>query len=359
MQVSDYIQQFSSFFPDPKVWEVLAPSLNEALQTATTGNAPRWMKAWEALPDIPGGMQGHIHNQDTPEELKAALKLVASCGKEEIPPTAFLEQLKKALKMLMPWRKGPWDYFGIDIDTEWRSNLKWDRIAPHLPDLTDKRVADIGCGNGYYMMRMLAYNPRWVLGLDPSSLFLYQFLTFMKYAGFQTEAATSNVPAYFWPTGMEILDQGEKLFDVLFFMGVLYHRISPIDCIKQLSRNIDDGGKLILETLTIEGSGDMCLSPLPRYAQMRNVYFLPTDDLLVKWTELNGFENVRIIDVETTTTEEQRKTDWIISNSLNHFLDPNDHTKTIEGYPAPRRTLLMATRKKRNTGVFPTPVSPK
>nr|WP_169730591.1 DUF1698 domain-containing protein [Carnimonas nigrificans] len=44
--------------------------------------------------------------------------------------------------------------------------------------------------------------------------------------------------------------------------------------------------------------------------------------------------------------DEQRSTEWMTFQSLKDFLDPEDQHKTIEGYPAPRRALLVATREK-------------
>ncbi|MDC7224807.1 MAG: DUF1698 domain-containing protein, partial [Spirochaetales bacterium] len=84
---------------------------------------------------------------------------------EEFPGNR--EDLEAALRSLMPWRKGPMSYFGIDIDAEWKSNRKWDRVAPHIPDLKGKRVCDVGCNNGYYLLRMLPREPELLLGIDP------------------------------------------------------------------------------------------------------------------------------------------------------------------------------------------------
>ena len=36
--------------------------------------------------------------------------------------------LEEDLRGLHPWRKGPYDLFDVFIDTEWRSDLKWDRL---------------------------------------------------------------------------------------------------------------------------------------------------------------------------------------------------------------------------------------
>ena len=46
-----------------------------------------------------------------------------------------------------------------------------------------------------------------------------------------------------------------------------------------------------------------------------------------------------------TTTEEQRKTELMITESLEDFLDPTDPTKTIEGYQAPTRAVFIAHKK--------------
>ncbi len=67
--------------------------------------------------------------------------------------------LKNQLKELCPWRKGPFDFFGIQVDTEWQSWMKWERLISHLPDFKGRRILDIGSSNGYYMFRMAANNP--------------------------------------------------------------------------------------------------------------------------------------------------------------------------------------------------------
>jgi tRNA (mo5U34)-methyltransferase len=49
-----------------------------------------------------------------------------------------------------------------------------------------------------------------------------------------------------------------------------------------------------------------------------------------------------MVDISTTSIEEQRSTDWMTFESLEDFLDPNDHSKTIEGHPAPTRAVFLA-----------------
>lgn len=70
-----------------------------------------------------------------------------------------------------------------------------------------------------------------------------------------------------------------------------------------------------------------CLVPGDRYAQMRNVYFIPSAKMLKVWLEKCGFVDVRIVDQAVTTVEEQRRTEWMKTDSLAEFLDPNDSTK--------------------------------
>ncbi len=86
------------------------------------------------------------------------------------------------------------------------------------------------------------------------------------------------------------------------------------------------------------------LVPGDRYAQMRNVYFIPSAPALKNWLEKCGFVDVRIVDMSVTSTEEQRRTEWMVTESLADFLDPNDASKTVEGYPAPLRAVLIARK---------------
>ena len=55
-----------------------------------------------------------------------------------------------------------------------------------------------------------------------------------------------------------------------------------------------------------------------------------------------GFSDIEIVDVGVTSLEEQRRTSWMTFHSLKEFLDPDDATRTIEGFPSPRRAILTA-----------------
>ena len=249
---------------------------------------------------------------------------------------ATRQQLETALRGLMPWRKGPFDFFGVTIDTEWRSDWKWDRVAPHLSNLSGRRVLDVGCGSGYHCWRMYGAGASRVIGVDPGLLFLCQFLSVKRYLG--------EPPVDLLPIRGEDLPPRLGTFDTTFSMGVLYHRRSPLDHLLELRDTLREGGELVLETLVVDGPEGYSLMPADRYGLMRNVWFLPSCDTLLRWLDRTGFRNARLVDVTTTTTAEQRSTDWMQFQSLENFLDPDDPTRTIEGYPGPKRATLIAQK---------------
>lgn len=247
-----------------------------------------------------------------------------------------LDRLYHFLTTIKPWRKGPFQLFGHTIDTEWRSDMKWKRLEAAIPPLTGKSVLDIGASSGYYMFRMAAYEPRLVLGIDPYPRYFFQFLTLQHYARLQM--------LHYLPVGMEDLTMFETTFDIVFCMGILYHQRSPLDALRRIKTLLKPGGTLILETIIIPGEDSVAFYPPESYARMTNVHFFPTFPCLANWLQRNKFKEIKLISVHQTTTEEQRKTDWINQQSLEDFLDPGDPDKTIEGYPAPQRAILTAVK---------------
>ncbi|MGB0454844.1 MAG: tRNA 5-methoxyuridine(34)/uridine 5-oxyacetic acid(34) synthase CmoB [Bacteriovoracaceae bacterium] len=248
------------------------------------------------------------------------------------------EKLKKYLKDLIPWRKGPFDFFGEHVDSEWRSDWKWQRVEQHV-QLENKTVLDIGCNNGYFMFKMAAHNPKMVLGIDPVLRNLSQFQLVQNFLKLKN--------LHFELFGIEHLNYFKNTFDTIFSMGILYHHRSPLDQLMSIRESLKPGGELVLETLIIPGDELHALCPPERYAKMRNVYFLPTNKCLISWLEKCKFENIQLIHSEATSLEEQRNTDYCPrpQETLKDFLDPNDSTKTIEGYPAPRRSVIIAKKK--------------
>jgi tRNA (mo5U34)-methyltransferase len=92
----------------------------------------------------------------------------------------------------------------------------------------------------------------------------------------------------------------------------------------------------------IDGEGEICLTPRGRYSKIPNIYFIPTVNALKNWCLRAGFESVELLETAVTDAKEQRKTQWIDGQSLEDFLDANDSSLTIEGYPAPKRVYIKA-----------------
>ena len=243
------------------------------------------------------------------------------------------EDIKNFALSLKPWRKGPFELFGTFIDSEWQSWMKYNLLEPYF-DLKDKTVADIGCNNGYYMFRMLNQYPKKIVGFDPSPLFKTQFDFIDRYiqSGITYELL-----------GVEHLDIYDTKFDTLFCLGVLYHRSDPISTLKALKKALNKNGELFLDTFMIDGDEEMALTPKQRYSKIPNIYFIPTIPALKNWLFRAGFNDVKVLEIKKTDLQEQRKTNWIESQSLENFLDPDNPDMTVEGYPAPKRVYVKAT----------------
>ena len=306
-----------------KKWEL---HFRDALETSFTpekhGDFERWSSALAELPAL----------EDSQIDFnQSAIRAEPGSPLSEDQK----EALKASLLKLHPWRKGPFSIAGIDMDTEWRSDWKWDRVQPHISPLKHRKILDVGCGSGYHMWRMCGQEPSLVVGIDPSLLFMLQFHAIQHFVGQQ--------PAYYLPLGIENMPEKMRVFDTVFSMGVLYHRRSPMDHLIELRELLKPGGELVLETLVIDGGKGEVLVPSGRYARMSNVWFLPSPDTMMLWLEKCGFNNVRMVDCAPTALDEQRTTEWMTFQSLKDYLDPEDTNKTIEGYPAPIRAVFIAT----------------
>ena len=301
-------------------WAQILPQQLDEIFSEPHGDCERWFQAYQQLPLIE---QSDVDlNSD-----QLAIRTHNSIDSQ---------QLRAILMQLSPWRKGPYQINDVLIDTEWHSDWKWNRIKDHVSPLYNRTILDIGCGNGYHCWRMSGAGARLVIGIDPSRLFMMQFQSIKHFIG--------DKAVYLLPMGIELLPDDLNAFDTVFSMGVLYHRRSPIDHLLQLKSTLRSGGELVLETLIIEGGEQQALVPDNRYAKMRNVWFLPTVATLTQWLQRCGFKDVRVVDINQTSTKEQRSTEWMTYDSLETFLDPEDHNKTIEGYPAPLRATFIANK---------------
>jgi len=285
------------------------------------GNFEKFRKVVEGLPDV------------APSRVDLDAKAVTVGQASDLTDTTLLD-LEEGLKNLCPWRKGPFNLFDSFIDSEWQSWMKWDRLASHLPRLDGRKILDIGSSNGYYMFRLAAKSPLFVLGLEPQSSFYWQYRAVQKYL------KQDNV--FCLPIPYQRLPHMEGFFDLIFCMGILYHRKSPVEMLRQIRESLSPNGTLVLENLVIEGNNNLCLFPQDRYAKMRNVFFIPDLAAMESWLFRAGFKDIRCVDISPTSLVEQRKTDWIQTESLADFLDPDDPSRTVEGYPAPVRAMFMA-----------------
>ncbi|TRW50267.1 tRNA 5-methoxyuridine(34)/uridine 5-oxyacetic acid(34) synthase CmoB [Aliidiomarina halalkaliphila] len=306
--------------------ETLPTALQQWESQRQHGDSRKWERLIDQLPALTAN--------------RVDLRSQVQIGDAQEASDSERARLQGLLQQLKPWRKGPFDLFGMHIDTEWRSDWKWERVAPHLTSLKGRRVLDIGCGSGYHMWRMLGADADLVVGIDPSHLFVMQFRAVRR---FVPEALARNIELL--PLGIEHMPK-LAAFDTVFSMGVLYHRRSPIDFLQQCIDQLRPGGELVIETLVIDGDVNQVLVPGERYAQMPNVWFIPSSAALSHWAERLGLQNVRIVDENITSLDEQRRTDWMDNQSLADFLDPKDRSRTIEGYPAPKRAVLIAQKPK-------------
>lgn len=316
--------EFEPYVSLPERWpgqawvEAVCKLAQRRLVTHPHGDRPRWLRALQQLPD-------------TPVELGLGSGTPALGGGVEDP-----QKLRESLMELHPWRKGPIRLGGLRIETEWRSDWKWERVEPHIT-LAGHRVLDIGCGNGYFGLRMLAAGAALVVGIDPTLLFVMQWLACRHFSG--------DIANYVLPLGIEDLPAEPVAFDTVFSMGVLYHRKDPIHHLKRIHSLLGAGGTMVLETLVLpEARRQDLLAPQQRYARMKNVWAVPGTDRLVDWVGSAGFKRIAVIDTTRTTIEEQRSTPWMQFESLAEALDPADREKTLEGYPAPIRAVLIARR---------------
>jgi tRNA (mo5U34)-methyltransferase len=238
-----------------------------------------------------------------------------------------------ALRALMPWRKGPWTFGDLDIETEWRSDWKWERLQPHFTAIQGTRILDVGCGNGYFGWQMLKAGARSVIGIDPTLLYCMQHLAAVKLLG------TANN----WVLPLTLESSPHiACFDGVLSMGVLYHRKDPLDHIRELAACCAPGGTVIVESLIV--AGDTSLIPPGRYARMRNISVIPCVVDVQRWMRSAGLIDPRVVDITPTTVQEQRSTSWMTFESLPEALDPFDPAHTIEGHPAPVRAIFIATR---------------
>ena len=279
------------------------------------GELSSWLSTLDRLPEI-HPVQSHFGD-------------VIQIGSSTDLRAGTHDTLDHAIESLKPWRKGPLNLFGHEIDAEWRSNLKWDRMSACV-EWDAKRVLDIGCGNGYFGFRALEAGARSVLGLDGYLLYVLQ----AALVNWFVRSTNIVVPLRFG--GDAVNDE----FDIVLSMGVIYHQRDADAHLQALFERCQPGGQIVLESIV----ADEDFIPAERYAGMRNVHLVPSVNTLKTKLRNVGFTNPMLIDVSDTTIDEQRKTRLMPFRSLSDALDPSDRSLTVEGLPAPKRAILVAQR---------------
>ncbi len=288
----------------------------------------KWM-TWKNISPLREALNSLAKYEDVNVKLEDTLTIEGEFDTSHITEVA---------KNMMPWRKGPFQIGNLFIDTEWRSNIKYNLLRPYF-NLEGKKVADIGCNNGYYLFRMQEDNPKLLVGFDPSPLYKTQF-------DFINHFIKSDI--VYELLGVEHLEFYPEKFDTIFCLGVLYHRSDPVAMLKSLYRGLDKEGEVILDTFYIDGEEEMALCPASSYSKIPNIYFVPTIKALKNWCLRAGFSEFEVLETKVTDATEQRKTQWIEGESLENFLDPEDSSKTVEGYPAPQRVYVRLVKKEKN-----------
>jgi tRNA (mo5U34)-methyltransferase len=291
-------------------------------------NRDHWKEVialFSELPDLPEPLAGVVHEAVVGVGSQAD---AARFGATELVPAL--------LKALLPWRKGPFSFLGSHVDAEWCSDQKWDRIEKYLDPLKDKKILDIGCNNGYYMARALAQNPELVVGIDPSERCKYQFELLQYFL--------RDPRLVYEMQGVEDIGLYPSFFDVILCMGVIYHQRNPMNMLQQVLNTLRPGGQAIVESIAIPGDQSISLSPPDRYAKMHNVYFIPTAACLEVWMKRAGFREIKLVSITQMLPEEQRRTELAPYWSLEDYLDPDDRSKTVEGYDAPLRVAISGRR---------------
>lgn len=305
----------------------LPPLVEEALAPTVHGDVPKWLKVLQALPLNPPSLI----------DLDRPTLQIGQFG--DLSPAQEIE-LRKLLMQFQPWRKGPFNLFGIEIDTEWRSDWKWKRLERSIRPLAGRRILDVGSGNGYYGWRMIGAGAELVIGIDPTLRYLMQYAVinhFLRLSG-------SPCRNYVLPLRLQHLTKPEQPFDTVFSMGVIYHQRDHMLHLQQLMHQLRPGGELILEGLVIDAEGEKELKPKGRYAKMHNVHSIPSPLMMQRWLEDSGFEEVTLLDHSATTHTEQRRTPWMIFESLADFIHPDEPQQTIEGHPSPERAIFSAIK---------------
>ncbi len=154
---------------------------------------------------------------------------------------------------------GPW-FHNMQLNGIWTAPdhflgdypaVKWRHIGEALPtDLSGQRVLDIGCNAGFYAIEMKRRGAAYVLGIDEDPFYLAQARFAAEISGFAIEFRQMSV--------YDVAALGER-FDLVLFMGVLYHLRHPLLALDLIREHVA-ADRLVFQSLQ-RGSTDIVAVP--------------------------------------------------------------------------------------------------
>jgi tRNA (mo5U34)-methyltransferase len=152
-------------------------------------------------------------------------------------------ELERSIRELGPWfhnlelggiQTAPEHFLG-DYPAQ-----KWRRFAHAIPeDLSGRSVLDIGCNAGFYSLEMKRRGASRVVGIDSDPRYLAQARLASEVSGLELELKLVDV--------YEVSSLREQ-FDLVLFMGVLYHLRYPLLALDLLWQHVV-GDTLVFQSL--------------------------------------------------------------------------------------------------------------
>jgi len=159
------------------------------------------------------------------------------------------EEIRQRVEALGPWfhnidlkgvRTAPAHFLG-DYPA-----VKWHRFADAIPNLTGRSVLDIGCNGGFYSLEMKRRGAKRVLGVDSDAEYVAQA---------QFAADVSELDIEFRQLSVYDVERIGEKFDIVLFMGVLYHLRHPLLALDLIHEHV--AADLLVFQSMLRGSRDI------------------------------------------------------------------------------------------------------